>query len=410
MTAKAETNTKIASKPKSIWLHPNFLVLFLVSGIITFGNRIYELALPLILYELTESSVTMSTMRGIEFLPNLLLAMFIGVMVDRVHKKRWSLGSILLQILVLLALFTAIQFGHPSIFVFYIAGFFLMTFGYAFSNARVSMVKQALPKEMLTSANASFNFITTLIGIMGPVITGLILMLPKLHEGLFITAIAFIFAFVILLFLKSEEIPVTSQRAGFWRELGEGWRELRSNRPLWLITITVIFLNSTAGMVDTTIIFLAKDTLRLQNYELGLVLSMAGVGGLLGSFVISWFRRKFRVGVLIAWTTLIVGITYLMMFFAHSAILLGMSLFFNGFFETISIVSIWTFRQETTPHQLIGRISGITGSLFKLGMPFAIMGAGWISQLADPSMVFAIACVGNILIFFGCRHSTLWTK
>lgn len=86
-------------------------------------------------------------MRGIEFLPNLLLAMFIGVIVDRVHKKRWSLTAILLQIVILAVLYLAIENGYQAAPMFYVAGFMLMTFGYAYSNARVAMVKHSLPRR-----------------------------------------------------------------------------------------------------------------------------------------------------------------------------------------------------------------------------------------------------------------------
>jgi len=394
----------------SLWRHPGFLILFLTGGIIAFGNKIYELALPLILYDLTHSAVKMSTMRAIEFLPNLLLAMFIGVLVDRVHKKRWSLWAIGLQIIVLLGLFAVISYGNPPIFVLYVSGFLLMLFGYAFNNARVGIVKHSLPAEMLTPANASFNFMSTLVGIMGPALTGLLLMLPKLYDALFITAFLFSIAFVLLLFLRSDEPPIPAQQAGFWRELRAGWAEFRSNKLLWQLTIAVIFLNATSGMVDTTIIFYAKDALRLNNAELGTVLAAAGVGGLLGSLLISRLRRTYSVGVLVTISTIFVALSYLLMALSDSSMMLSFSLLLNGCFEMISTVCIWTFRQESTPHHLIGRISGITGSLFKLAMPITIVSAGWISELAHPTVVFWLAALGNLLIFSYCRFSTLWSK
>lgn len=81
------SNITQAQPEISIWRSPAFMILLGAGAVMALGNKIYELALPLILYDLTKSSVVMSTMRGIEYLPNLLLAMFIGVLVDRVHKK-----------------------------------------------------------------------------------------------------------------------------------------------------------------------------------------------------------------------------------------------------------------------------------------------------------------------------------
>ncbi|MWV42922.1 MFS transporter [Paenibacillus sp. HJL G12] len=395
---------------KSVLRNKSFLILLVTGGVMALGNKIYELALPLILYDLTKSSVIMSTMRGIEFLPNLFLAMFIGVLVDRSHKKTWSLVSILMQVVVLLVLYVSLEMGYSSAPLFYIAGFLLMTFGYAYSNARVAMVKQSLPGEMLTSANVSYNFAVTLIGILGPALSGLLLILPNMHVALLLTAIAFMLAWITLTGVKTEETHVKDSGKDFWRELHEGWRELRSNRLLSTITVVVIFLNSSAGMIDATLIFYAKDSLKLTNAQLGLVLSAAGIGGLAGSMLIGLLRRYYKVGQIISWTVLGLGLTSVIFYFSHTIWMLFGGLLLYGVFETINTVSIWTFRQESTPHDLIGRVSGITGSLFKLGLPFAIMASGWIVKLASPQLVFLIAFGINMLIFGGCMMSSLNRK
>ncbi|PWW43314.1 MULTISPECIES: MFS transporter [Paenibacillus] len=400
----------VTTSAPSVWRNPSFIILFAASGIIALGNQIYELALPLILYELTKSPVAMSTMRGIEFLPNLFLAMFIGVLMDRVHKKWWSIGSIVLQVILLLALFLSFQYGQPSIYVLYGCGFILMTLSYAFRNASAGMVKQSVPTPLLTSANAALGFTTTLITIMGAALSGMLLMLSNLYTGLLITAILLAISCIILLPLHSAPVSRGTSPQGFWVDFKEGWIELRRNHMLLVISITVIFLNATSGMVDATVIFYAKDTLQLRNLELGLVLSAAGVGGLIGSLVVSSLRRKYSAGVLIVVTTLLQGFAFLILGLFHSTYGLAVGLFLSGIFQTISTICIWTFRQESTPHHMIGRISGITGSLFKLGMPLAIWGSGWISELSNPALVFGIAAAANVIIFICCRYSVLWDR
>src|SRR5690349_920488 len=88
-----------------IWQHRNFLTLIGTAFLVSFGGRVYELALPLIIYELSGSSVAMGTMRAVEFLPNLLFALFIGVFVDRADKKIWMLTAVALQTALLFALY-----------------------------------------------------------------------------------------------------------------------------------------------------------------------------------------------------------------------------------------------------------------------------------------------------------------
>lgn len=392
---------------QSIWRNRPFLILFFTSAFLACGAKVYELALPLILYDMTQSPVTMTTMKSIEFLPNLLLAMFIGVLVDRFSKKRWSQWMVFGQMLLLFMLYGLTETGHAQVIHYYIAGFLLMAFNYGFNNARVSMIKQVVPTPLLTSANARFSFMSTFIEIMGPAITGFILLLSSLHSGLLITGIAYLLALIVISLLERTDVSVQAT-GGFWLEFKAGWRELLGNRPLWLITLLVIFLNATSGMYDAMIIFFAKDHLKLENSELGLVLSVAGVGGLVGSSVVARLRRRFPIGKIMGMTILLLGLSYFLMVFASSAWVLCLSLFLTGLISTIENICIWTFRQETTPAHMIGRISGITGSIFKLGIVFSIYGSGWMTLLIGPWIVFLTAAVGNVLIFLVYRRLSLW--
>ena len=392
---------------QSIWRNRPFLILFFTSAFLACGAKVYELALPLILYDMTQSPVTMTTMKSIEFLPNLLLAMFIGVLVDRFSKKRWSQWMVFGQMMLLFMLYGLTETGHAQVIHYYIAGFLLMAFNYGFNNARVSMIKQVVPTPLLTSANARFSFMSTFIEIMGPAITGFILLLSSLHSGLLITGIAYLLALIAISLLERTDVSVQAT-GGFWLEFKAGWRELLGNRPLWLITLLVIFLNATSGMYDTMIIFFAKDHLKLENSELGLVLSVAGVGGLLGSSVVARLRRRFPTGKIMGMTILLLGVSYFLMVFASSAWVLCLSLFLTGLIGTIENICIWTFRQETTPAYMIGRISGITGSIFKLGIVFSIYGSGWMTLLLGPWVVFLTAALGNVVIFLVYRRLSLW--
>ncbi len=315
---------------------------------------------------------------------------------------------IVTQIVILLALFTLLQLDYVRLIVFYIAGFLLMTFNYGYFNARFSIVKHVLPTELLTSANAKFSFVSTLIGIMGPAISVFILSLAELHHGLLVTSITLTIAFLTMLRLDSNETPVVVKKGSFWKELKEGWIELRRNRALWLITILVIFLNSTAGMFDAMIIFFAKDELHLTNSQLGFALSMAGIGGLVGSVLVPYARKYIRTGHLLGMTILFLGVSYFMMYLADTIVMLSVALFFSGLIATIENVCIWTFRQESTPSHLIGRISGITGSIFKLGMPLTIIGSGWVSLWFGTSYVFLAAALFNLVIFVFYKNLSLW--
>jgi len=394
-----------ASSPASIWKNRNFVILLSTGFLLSFGGRVYELALPLIIYELTQSSVAMGSMRALQFLPILLFGLFIGVFVDRADKKRWMLWSVALQMLLLFGLFAYAQLGLPSHHVFYAAGFTLMMLSYGYINARISSVKWALPTAMMTSANAKFTFIQTLMQVMGPAISGAILFLSSLYYGLLITALMYLAALLVLPRLQLQETPPEPRQPRFWQELREGWQELRANKPLWALTWFVSFFNATAISFELMIIFHVKDELLWSTAQVGIVLSCAGIGGLTGSLSAERLRASLGLGTCLALSLVVLTLTYSLTGISSAAWTVGVAMFCCGFMTTLQNICIWAYRHETTAAPLMGRVSGMTGSIFKIGVPLALFGAGLLADMAGARAVFVLCGVVQVGVFIAFYNS-----
>lgn len=48
--------------------------------------------------------------------------------------------------------------------------------------------------------------------------------------------------------------------------------------------------------------------------------------------------------------------------------------------------------------ELTGRVAGLTGSIFKLGMPFAIYAAGWVTEAHGHATVLVVAGVNQLAL------------
>jgi len=396
-----------SAAPDSIWKNRNFVILIFTGFLLSFGGRVYELALPLIIYELTQSSVAMGSMRALQFLPILLFGLFIGVFVDRADKKRWMLWSVALQMLLLFGLFAYSQLQSPSHRVFYAGGFCLMMFSYGYINARISSVKWALPTRMMTSANAKFTFIQTLMQVMGPAISGAILFLSSLYYGLLITAFMYLCALLVLPQLELHETPRAERPRQFWQELREGWRELRQNRPLWALTWFVSFFNATAISFELMVIFYVKDELLWSTAQVGIVLSCAGIGGLVGSVFAERLRAAIGLGTCLALSLVVLALTYSLTGLSSAAWAVGVAMFSCGFMTTLQNICIWAYRHETTAAPLMGRVSGMTGSIFKIGVPLALFGSGVLADMAGARAVFVVCGVVQVGVFIAFFNSVV---
>lgn len=385
-----------------------FSILLTGNFLLSIGNKIYEIVLPLMIYELTRSSIAMGSMRTAELLPNFFFAIFIGVLVDRFKKKKWVLWMIGSQSVLLFILFILFKSESNLLPLYYFLGFLLMTVNYGYFNAQMSLTKLVVPTNMLTSANAKFSFAETFVGIMGPALTGLILMMAHIYYGIIITAFLYLFCFFLFARLNVDENIKGTDKKSFLLELKEGWLAFQSNRLLRLMTIFVVFLNSTMIVINTSVIFLAKDEWNISSTSLALVLATAGIGGLLASTIISWLRIKIRLGVLFGMSMIINALSYIGMATANHVSILLIALFINGMAATVYTVCAYTFRHEQTPAHLMGRINGITGTLFRIGMPISTFLAGYMMDWWGTISVFLSAAILNIFIFLIYLKTTLW--
>jgi len=389
----------------SLWGHSQFRRIFVSTASFTLGTQIYQLGMPLILYELTRSAAAMTAMRAVELLPNLLLAMFIGVWVDRIDRGRWARLAITGMVLLIGAQAYMLQQGAAALPFFFVTAFLLMTLNYLYAICRMGMLKEILPANLLLPATAQLTVVGQVFAVLGPALAGA-LMAWKLELGLWLPMVAMLLAAWLLRDLRLEKRR--QDPGNFWADWREGWRVLVDNRPLWHMAWLVVLINGSQGVVDVIFLFRARDQLQLGLGELGLLYGLAGIGGVVGGLVCSSLRKRWGLGRLMALELLLEAVCILLMAWSDSLPVLLLALVGSSFGSVIGNVCIWGYRQESTDSRFIGRISGLTGSIFKLLMPVTLVLSGALSS-SWPLAWLLSACAGaHLVTVVGTRLSAVY--
>ncbi|MDU2242811.1 MAG: MFS transporter, partial [Paenibacillus sp.] len=253
----------------------------------------------------------------------------------------------------------------------------------------------------LTQANAKISLIETLVSMMGPAFAGLLLLISDLSGGLLLTALLFAVSLIAISRLPVQTVtPARADRKlRFLADFRESWDSFRSNRLLLVMTIFVMFSNCSIIVVQTCLVFHAKDVLHLSSSMTALTLSAAGIGGLIGSMLIGRLRIKLGLGNLYGFVLLLHAASTVLLASLHSIAIFVIALIMIGFSFALYNISIYTIRHEQTPPHFMGRIAGITGTLFRTGMPIAMYLSGWVIEAWGTAAVFTGAAVWNLLIF-----------
>jgi hypothetical protein len=247
--------------------------------------------------------------------------------------------------------------------------------------------------EAERKANAALNVAFSTTFVLGPVLGGAVVATAGAPTALFIDVGSFLIGGALLIDLHShvEEAAGDSVRdrlRAAWRHINE----VPSLRGLLLAeAIALVFIES-GGPIEVTF---AKATLRAGDRGLGLLLTMWGVGSMLGSVV---FARLVRwpLGVLLSAGTLAIGLAYVGMAAAPSLALACLAGLVGGVGNGLHWPSLISVVQRLTPQRLHGRMMGAVESLGSLCPAIGLSLGGALVALSSPRAAFLVVGLGAV--------------
>ena len=283
---------------KSALFTRDFTLVVIGQIISLFGNAILHFALPLYLLRETGSITLFGAVNACSFLPMILMGPIGGTAADRVHKGR---------IMVVLDFLTAgltvaytLLWGKAPLVPLVIVTLMLL---YAIAGAYQPAVQASLPlllsPERLTQGNAVINMVATLANLLGPALGGVIFGLWGLGPILTIGGICFFSSAVMELFIRvpHERRPRdTGVLATVGKDLGESWRYISQERPVFLSVTLVLsaFSLILSAVMIVGIPAIVAQVLGMSDAYLGLTQAAMGFGGLLGGMLAGVLGTKLK--------------------------------------------------------------------------------------------------------------------
>ncbi|MFI1585127.1 MFS transporter [Embleya sp. NPDC020630] len=395
----------------------NTAVLLAFTVVTNLADGITKIVLPVLAARATDSPALVTLVSLALSLPWLLVALHVGVLVDRVDRRRllWLAGG--LRLVAIGGLLAIVLAGEAGIVVLGLGGLVLGVAEVIALTSTAALVPVIVPRADRERANALITGAETAANeFAGPFVGGLLL---AAGTGLALGAtwVAYLAASLLLLLLTgrfrvvgragvaggdeggSDGLDVPEAPATVNAQIAEGLRYLWGHRLLRTMTLILTVLFASWGAWLALMPLVAHDTMHMSAREYGVVLSALGVGGLLGAVLVGRLNRllghrRVMLADLIATIVMMAvpAVTTAMWAIAGAA-------FVGGLGGTLWSVNARLIAQNLVPEHMMGRYSGAARLLGWGAIP---VGAGLIGVLAEwfgirvAFLAFAVAAAATI--------------
>ncbi|MET8944519.1 MFS transporter [Streptomyces sp. NPDC004542] len=364
----------------------NTLVLLVFTAITNLADGVTKIALPLLATRASGSPAQVSAVSLSLSLPWLLVALHVGVLVDRADRRRLLWGANALRLLALGALVQVATAGGITIPVLCAVGAVLGVAEVIALTSASALIPALVPAEGRERANAWIAGAETVCNeFCGPFVGGLLLAAGT-GVALGVTWVSYLAAALVLLLLAGrfraarEDGSATQAAGSVNQQIAGGFRYLWQHVLLRTMSLILTVLCACWGAWLALMPLFATEVMDLSPRAYGAVLSALGVGGLAGALAVTWVNRAFgRRWVMFADLAgtfammAVPGLTTDLWAVAAAA-------FAGGMGGTLWTVNARTIGQRLVPDAMLGRYSAV-GRLFSWGaMP---VGAGVMGLLAE---------------------------
>lgn len=363
------------------------------------GDALYTFAMPWISYQLTHSALVMSSMFAIEVLPVILFGPVTGAVVDAWDRRRLMLAADAGRAVLVACVPILELFGQLHIWHLYAAGFLLAALSLLFEVANTASVPVLAGAE-LTRANASAQFITQATALIGPAAAGAVVAAFGGYAALWLDAASFGATWLAVRRLPYLGGGQGAVRIGrILRDMKSGLLWLARNRLNLALSLQAMVGNFGYSAVSSVLMYYLLSELHQTAQEASINFSLAGVGGIAGSFLIVPLAGRIRHGKLICVLLAVGAAGFAVPVVSQIWFFPGLALAIVGICNVGWNTLVQSMRQMTVPPDMLGRVLGFSRVATRLAMPIGAAVGGLMMEHASPAAIFAVAGAAKALEF-----------
>jgi MFS family permease len=416
--------TALEKEKQNLWHHPNFLKLWASETISQFGTQFSGFGIPFTALLLTSNPLDFGILNATALLAFPLFALFIGVYVDRHHRRRIMVSAnlgrgILLALIPLAAVTGALrQLGMPLL---YLVSFSVGVLTVFFDVSYQAILPSLVERDQLVEGNSKLEASRSTAQVAGPSIAGIAVQALSAPLAIAVDAVSYFGSASFLGRIKKEE-TVQPRDASVMHDLKEGLSVVLKDARLRSIagcTSTANFFSS--ALFAILILYLVRQ-LNFTAAVIGLIFTIGSTGAFVGIALAGRLAKRIGVGPAIVSSILFGGIGSLPFYIMNpslgipllnlesvpllgsfrldmNGLLMMIAIFAGGITNVVYNINQVSLRQALVPIRLQGRMNASMRWIVWGTIPAGSLAGGILGSLLGLRPAIAIAVLGASLAF-----------
>ncbi|MFC4942738.1 MFS transporter [Pseudonocardia sp. GCM10023141] len=388
--------------------HRDYRFLVASMGVSLVGSGMWIVALVWQVMALGGGPAELSVVATATSIGLLLSVLLGGVAADRLPRRALLIVVEITRIATagivgLLAISNTLALWHLAVIAFVLGAAEAFFFP-----AYTALLPTMLPADELLAANGVEGTLRPIAQqALGPAAAGVVVGAFNPGVAILLAAAAYLVALLALLVMRTLPVTPAAEHSSVLHDLAEGFRYLF--RTGWLfasLAFATLYVLVIIGPIEVLLPFAVRDNTGSGAGGFAFVLGAFGVGGAIGSLVVSSLAmpRRYLTVMLLLWGAgaaplVLLGITAQLW-------VMAIAVFAVGFTGSAAIVIWGTLLQRRVPPHLLGRVSSLDFFVSLALMPISMAMAGPVGTWLGVPLTFVLA--GAVPVFLAAAAILGW--
>jgi MFS family permease len=388
--------------------HRDYRFLVASMGVSLFASGMWIVALVWQVIELGGGPSELSLVATASSLGLLLSVLIGGVAADRLPRRALLIVVELVRIGTALAVGLLAVTGMLHLWHLAVVAFLIGAAEAFFFPAYTALLPTLLPPDELLAANGVEGMLRPVAQqALGPALAGVVVGAAAPSVAILVAGGLYTVALLALVAMRTLPVPAAAEGSSVLGELREGFGYLF--RTGWLfatLAFASLYVLVLIGVFEVLLPFAVRDQTGSGAGGFAFVLGAFGVGGAIGSLVVSSLRmpRRYLTTMILLWGAgaapmALIGMT-------DRLWVMGLAAFVVGFTGSAAMVIWGTLLQRRVPPHLLGRVSSLDFFVSLALMPVSMAVAGPVGEWIGIPTTFVLA--GAVPVFLAAAAILAW--